>query len=76
MDQTLLYGAPKAYRYGLWYETRQTLKDWPDDPEINVAWVRMSGPEGPVTLQMTREEAERIAALDMTDEMYVEFGIV
>jgi hypothetical protein len=74
MTGTLLDGAPRSYRYGLWEETRRALRAWPDDPAIAVCWVEMDGHEGPVTLQMDRAEAERIAALDMHDEMVPEIG--
>ncbi len=74
MTGTLLDGAPRLYRYSLWEQTRRALKDWPDDPAINVCWVEMNGAEGPVSLQMDREEAERIAGLDMHDEMILEIG--
>lgn len=74
MTGTLLDGAPRLYRYGLWEETRRALRNWPADPTIDVCWVEMDGAEGKVTLQMDRAEARKIADLDMHDEMLLEIG--
>ena len=70
MTETLLDGVPAKYRIMMWEEVRRTLKDWPPDPAINVAWVNLDWDGDHITLQLSRDEAARIAAWRPDDDVW------